>query len=538
MKHILRTIRSGVFLAVLTLCAAETATVRAAEDVSLQGWLTVIWGDEASGASIGPFFKLTEENGMASALVITEAVRQRVGDVLSLNGRFVGITGTADRAQPLVQDRGEAAAVTVSSIAVLPAPDSSAMMMDTQEAPLVSGSRPWLSIMCKFSDFNVEPKSLGYFQNMYADTYPGLNHYWRELSYDTANISGSSAAGWFVLPHDEAYYNPSDTQGGTDRTLLANDCLAAADASVDFSRYSGINMMFNTDFDNGLAWGGTRYMTLDGVSKVWSITWEPPWGYADITVIGHEMGHGFGLPHSSGNYGQTYDNEWDVMSDSWSNCSRARDAVYGCLGQHTISYHKDKLGWIPAQQRYVVDDGTAVTLNLEQLAMPASEDPTMVKIPIADSPTNFYTVEVRRQTQTSYDYKLPGQGVIIHQVDTTRSIPAHVIDIDGDGDTGDDGAMWLAGEVFSDSANKISVEVLSATATGFAIRVRLGDLLGDLDLSGFVDLRDALLALQLTSGTIPSDVSISVAADVNNDQQLGLVEAIFVLQQLATQHEM
>ena len=44
-------------------------------------------------------------------------------------------------------------------------------------------------------------------------------------------------------------------------------------------------------------------------------TWEPPWGYADISVIAHEMGHGFGLPHSTAiDWTSVYDNAWDVMS--------------------------------------------------------------------------------------------------------------------------------------------------------------------------------------------------------------------------------
>jgi hypothetical protein len=78
-------------------------------------------------------------------------------------------------------------------------------------------------------------------------------------------------------------------------------------------------------------------LTLDGLTKSWYMTWEPPWGCQDICVIEHEMGHGFGLPHSSGAYGQTYDNQWDVMSNTWSNCGCSRDATFGCLGQHTIS---------------------------------------------------------------------------------------------------------------------------------------------------------------------------------------------------------
>jgi hypothetical protein len=130
----------------------------------------------------------------------------------------------------------------------------------------------------------------------------------------------------------------------------AQDCTGVANPTVNFSPYIGINLMFNDVLDC-CAWGGGWYGCLDGICKVWSMTWEPPWGYENVGVIAHETGHGFGLPHSSGNYGQTYDNQWDLMSDLWSPCGRgATDPVYGCLGQHTISYHKDLLGWIePAQ---------------------------------------------------------------------------------------------------------------------------------------------------------------------------------------------
>ena len=227
-------------------------------------------------------------------------------------------------------------------------------------------------------------------------------------------------------------------------------------------------MMFNDDLD-GYAWGGGQYMTLDGISKYWPMTWEPPWGYESITVISHEMGHAFGLPHSSGTYGQTYDNQWDVMSDTWSNQNRSTDPTYGVLAQHTISYHKDKLGWIPAAKKYTASGNATITL--EQLALPQTGNYLMAQIPIAGSNTHFYTVEVRRQT--GYDIKLPGQAVIIHEVDTTRLRPANVIDADGNGNTGDAGGMWTVGERFADATHGIYVNVLSATATGFQVSIEM-----------------------------------------------------------------
>jgi len=48
------------FLAGCVLSMVATVPVFADDQVSLEGWFTVIWGDEANGASSGPFYKLTD----------------------------------------------------------------------------------------------------------------------------------------------------------------------------------------------------------------------------------------------------------------------------------------------------------------------------------------------------------------------------------------------------------------------------------------------------------------------------------------------
>lgn len=421
------------------------------------GWLSIMWGDGLDGSS-QTVYTLTDDNGQTTVLSLDETLAQSLGGVLSFNRKYVNVQGVW--AAP-ISERDPSTVLNVTSISIAPPPGTEVLGGEAVSA--VTGSKPWVSIMCKFSDHAEEPKDLAYFQGMYASTKPGLDHYWREQSYNAVNVAGSSAYGWFILPHPEAYYAGSD-----EFVKLANDCTAAADASVNFALFSGINLMFNVA--TGYASGGSFYMNLDGVSKNWMMTWLCSSVYENMTHVAHEMGHGFGLPHSSRDNGPAYDNPWDVMSYYYSYCWVATDPIYGCLPQGTISYHKDILGWIPAGQKFIAGQNETSTITLEQLALPQTSNYLMAQIPIDGSSTHFYTVEARRLT--GYDAKLPGAAVVIHDVDTTREWSANL-----------KGDSWLVGNSFVDSSYGISVYVASETSTGFQVTISTSTLW---TISGYV----------------------------------------------------
>jgi M6 family metalloprotease-like protein len=424
----------------------------------LSGWFSVIWPDEANGKGADPLFVLTDDSAHVTYLTFDRDALAN-GGILTLDRKRVVVSGDFVTLSDGKSDRSQ---LRASSISLDATPGVSAALPSA-----VLGSKPWISILCKFKDVSAQPQPLSYFQTMLDNTFPHLDHYWREQSYGLANIAGSGAVGWYTLPQPRSYYV---TANGLNHDQAARDCTAVADASVNFNNYVGINLMFNDNLD-GYAWGGSWWLTLDGQTKLWYMTWEPPWGYANIGVLAHEMGHGFGLPHSSGPYGEVYDNPWDIMSGVWAYCDYLTDPTFGCVGQGTIAYHKDRLGWFAPGEKWTAPANSSTTVTLERLALPQTANYRMAQIPIAGSSTRFYVVEARRMV--GYDVRVPDNGVAIHHVDTTRSEPAHAIDGDNNGNMYDDGVLWLPGETFTDAANGISIAVQSATSTGYVVTINL-----------------------------------------------------------------
>jgi hypothetical protein len=117
----------------------------------------------------------------------------------------------------------------------------------------------------------------------------------------------------------------------------------------------------------------------------------------------------------------------------------------------------------------VITAGTHTTITLERTALPQTTNYLVAMLPVKATSDRFYTLEARRKV--GYDTRLAGEGVIIHYVEIGRTNPARVIDIDGNGNTNDAGAIWIPGETFTDSVNGITVTVVSSTATGYVVNI-------------------------------------------------------------------
>ena len=271
------------------------------------------------------------------------------------------------------------------------------------------------------------------------------------------------------MPQPRSYYITGEGDGKADLDKLFEDCAAAADPTVDFTVVQGINMMFNGDLD-GYAWGGGACGPLEGVAnRCIRNTWNPPWSFNNLAPLAHEMGHGYGLPHSDNSDGDDdpYDNPWDVMSDGWRNA--VANATYGSLPKHINIYQRDRLGWVDAARKLTVAaGGPRVTVNLDTASRAGSLNTQMVVFTIPQEPGVLYTLEARKRAG-SYEANLAGDAVIIHRV--VNDGMAHSLDatVPPANVSNNEGSMFKVGETWVSPYNAYWVTVESETATGFVV---------------------------------------------------------------------
>lgn len=424
-----------------------------------QGGLEIVWGDAAPDAMAPAHpvvVNVAADDGSRIALDPPSALRA-AGALYRLQGKRVEVS-TA----PGAYAESPRAVQTIISAET---------GVDAMTTTGVTGAQPWVSLLCKFSDNVAAPKPLSYFQTMLSNQTGRLDDYWRTVSHGKVNVAGSAAYGWFTLPHPRSYYIPSG--GSADLTQLFLDCTAAADATVNFATFVGINLMFNGDLD-GFAWGGNRYATLDGKGGSWRVTWEPPWGYQHEAPLAHEMGHGFGLPHANNSDGDSdpYDNPWDVMSDNWDDATN--DVTFGVQPKHINIYHRNRLGWVDAARQLTVSSaGIVSNIQLDAAESSGSTHIQMITVTLPGEPaTHYYTIEAR-QASGIYDGKLAGSAVIVHEVDETREEPAWSVDatLPPADIANDEGSMFKASETWSAPRGAFEIQVDAANSAGFLLNV-------------------------------------------------------------------
>jgi hypothetical protein len=152
-------------LAVLSLLVqgGNTTIGQASSPIYMSGIFNTVWGDANQGTGERPMahFLFSPKYGNIK-LIIDKDYLTSHGGPIALNHQKVTVQG-------MWQDEGKS--LLVQSLIMAEG--------EVRSSEGIYGPQPWVSILCKFSDYSDEPNDLQYFQERYSVDYPGLDHYWR-----------------------------------------------------------------------------------------------------------------------------------------------------------------------------------------------------------------------------------------------------------------------------------------------------------------------------------------------------------------------
>lgn len=259
---------------------------------------------------------------------------------------------------------------------------------------------PWAIVLCKFKDDQSEPFPRSHYERLFTAAGRGsmnMVDFFSDVSHGSVDVGGSRVFGWFTLDKKVADYkgsgpNQAGRQEGMD---WAKD--AARNAGVNLSTFAGVVACMNAPCD---LWGGGGQVFTSGQET------RP-------SIIGQEMGHGFGLDHSRMN-GSTadYGDRWDTMSTA--NAWMAASAEYGLIGPGLNAWNMRGRGWLD-ESRVWRSSSPWLDETIELRPLHRRDLPGLLA---AELPGG-YLVEFR--ANAGWDAAIPNPAILVHRFQGNRS---------------------------------------------------------------------------------------------------------------------
>ena len=109
----------------------------------------------------------------------------------------------------------------------------------------VSGTHPWVVVLCKFTDLSTEPHPPSFYEPEYEGTGASaldFVDYWSDVSYGALNVTGTTVTSkWYSLGMTRFEW------AGLNRFNKIRTCADTAAADVNYANFYGVVALFNDD---------------------------------------------------------------------------------------------------------------------------------------------------------------------------------------------------------------------------------------------------------------------------------------------------
>jgi hypothetical protein len=422
-------------------------------------------------------------HGTASSDTVTGTLRSWHGDTFTTPvGAGTGVDTTVAGVVPLVSPpanlgrllgrqvraSGERQGVTlkVGATGEVAAADGSG---GGSGAPVAAatGTKSVAVLLFNFANDTRQPWTTSAVRGVVFDNADSVREYYLDASYGQLSMTGD-VFGWFTI---------DSTNAGCNYTSWANEARAKATAAgVPLSNYQYTVYAFPQI--SGCGWAGLAY--LPGTTS-----WIN--GSMTLRVVGHELGHNFGVHHAS-----TLSCSSGALSGSCS-ASEYGDPVTimgAASRRHHNNWHRAQLGWFS-------DTVTASSSGVHRLA-PAelSGTPRLLRIPRGNG--TYLNLEYRRpwgifDDFTSSDPVVNGVSIRVGP-ELSSLVQSLLIDATPGSPGGFSDAALPAGSSLTDPLSGVTITVISVSAAYADVSVQYPGSTGLLRVT--------------TSPAVPSQISV------------------------------
>lgn len=299
---------------------------------------------------------------------------------------------------------------------------------------------PWAILLVQFNDQKEDWPPMTKYQELFTtagNSKMNMVRYFDLISHGKIDISGSKVFGPFTLNARRTDYGVTIDRNG----LLNLAKTTATSAGVDLTQFAGVCVSCLGQVDL-CGWVGGMAALCDTLSL------EP-------SVLGQEMGHGYGLDHARLDGSDAdYQDPWDVMS-TWDSAYMLDNPDFTLVGPAMNAWNMRARGWLDETRvwtSYGVTGGSVIKLR----PLHRRDLSGFLAAQIGE-----YLVEFR--VPQSWDAAIPRACVLIHRFESNHSYLMPAVGGSRDIVQGDKFSRFTLTNTITVEVVDIDMETLTAT---------------------------------------------------------------------------